>query len=130
MIINDDDLYTPVSVLKQEENDTSFDNSIASKVGVNNNDALAKKVNRVNTEGIGISNSNNSINAIDSSKEGVETINIVYTPGIGNKSNTTITSSKVGVYKMESNYNNTSHNEDVQARCDKECINRLMLDYA
>ena len=124
------DFYTPISVLKQVENNTSFVNSIASKVGVNNNDALAKKVNKVNTEGIGICNSNNNINTIDSSKEGVETINIVYTPSTGNNSNTTITSSKVGMYKMESNYNNTSHNEVVQARCDKECINRLMLDFA
>ena len=30
---------------------------------------------------------------------------------------------------MESSYNNTSHNKDVQTRCDKERINRLMLNY-
>ena len=63
---NDDDLYTPVSVLKQDKDDNSFDNYIALKVGVDNNDALAKNVNKVNNNN---NNNNNSINTIDHSRE-------------------------------------------------------------
>ena len=81
---DDDDVYTPVSVLKQGENNTSFDNSNASKVGVDNNDALAKKVYKINPKDTYISINNNSINTIDRSKEVVGTIDIVDTLGTGN----------------------------------------------
>ena len=97
---DDNNLYTPVSVRKQKEDDNSFDNYITSKIGVDNRDALAKKVNNIN-------NNNNSINTIDRSKEGVGTIDIVETPGTGNNSSNTIEPSKIGVGKKESNHNNT-----------------------
>ena len=66
------------------QNYTSFDNSNASKVGVDNNDALAKKVYKINPKDTYISINNNSINTIDRSKEVVGTIDIVDTLGTGN----------------------------------------------
>ena len=69
---NDNNFYTPVSVLKQKEDDNSFNNYIASKVGVNNNDALTK-IKKVNTV-------DNSVSTINRSKEGVGTIDIGDTP--------------------------------------------------
>ena len=101
---DDNNLYTPVSILKQKENN-SFDKYLALIVGVDNNDTLAKKENKVNN------NNNYSINTIDRSKEGVGTINIVETPGTGNNSNTTIESfiesSKAGVDRKELDHTNS-----------------------
>ena len=105
---NDNNIYEPVSVLKQKEDDNSFDNYIASKVGVENNDALAK-IKKVNTIG-------NSVSTIYRSKEGVGTIDFGDSPGTGNNnSNNTIEPSiepliepsKVGVSRKESSHNNT-----------------------
>ena len=83
---DDNNLYAPVSILKQDKDDNSFDNYIASKIGVYNNSALVKKVKTANKL-------NNSIS----------TTNIVDTSGTGNTSDNTIKSSKVGAGKKESN---------------------------
>ena len=104
----DNNLSTPVLVLKQIEDNNSFDNYIASKVGVDNNDALAKKVNKVNN------NNNNSINTTNRSKEGVGIIDIGNIPDAGNNSNTTtkpsIEPSKTGVGRKESDHTNSVAN--------------------
>ena len=44
------DLSTPLLALKQKGDNNFFDNYTASKVGVDNSDALAKKVNKVNND--------------------------------------------------------------------------------
>ena len=93
---DENNLYTPVSVLKQKEDDNSFNNYIALKVGVDTSDALAK-IKKVNTV-------DNIVSTIDRSKEGVGTIHIGDTPGTSNYNNNNIIKpsiepSKVGVGK-------------------------------
>ena len=101
---NDNNLYAPVSTLKQKEDDNFFDNYIVSKVVVGNNDALVK-INKVNTVDI-------SASTIAHPKEGMETIDFDDTPGTGNNNSNNIIEpsiepSKVGGGKKKSSHNNT-----------------------